>query len=201
MNFDRLRQLLIQKAIEGKLVPQLDTELPVQQIGSSPSNIPFAIPKKWKWERLDSVFTLQAGKFIAASEISSEGPYLCYGGNGIRGRVSLFNREGRFPLIGRQGARQYQYCGWQVLRDRTCCRRRQSWHHGCRLCILFPSISKFKSICHTNSTTWPISKKNQCCRHSRSSVEGATPHRHSSERTPFRHQTSGRRLYRPSESG
>lgn len=104
MNFDRLRQLLIQKAIEGKLVPQLDTELPVQQIGSSPSNIPFAIPKKWKWERLDSVFTLQAGKFIAASEISSEGPYLCYGGNGIRGRVSLFNREGRFPLIGRQGA-------------------------------------------------------------------------------------------------
>lgn len=104
MNFDRLRQLLIQKAIEGKLVPQLDTEPAVQQIGTPPSNTPFEIPRKWKWERLDSVFTLQAGKFIVASEISSEGPYLCYGGNGVRGRVSQFNREGRFPLIGRQGA-------------------------------------------------------------------------------------------------
>ena len=44
------------------------------------------------------------GKFISASEIGTEGPYLCYGGNGVRGRVSKFNRKGRFPLIGRQGA-------------------------------------------------------------------------------------------------
>ena len=30
--------------------------------------------------------------------------YLCYGGNGVRGYVSSFNREGHFALIGRQGA-------------------------------------------------------------------------------------------------
>ena len=31
-------------------------------------------------------------------------PYKCYGGNGVRGFVALYNREGNFPIIGRQGA-------------------------------------------------------------------------------------------------
>ena len=105
MNFERLRQLLLQKAIEGKLVPQLDEEPSVEQIGEAPKDVPFAIPEKWKWEKLGNVFSLKAGKFISASEIFSDGhPYLCYGGNGVRGVVDKYNREGRFPLIGRQGA-------------------------------------------------------------------------------------------------
>ena len=52
-------------------------------------------------------FNLQAGKFIQASDIhekSSQYPYPCYGGNGIRGFVSSYNRDGSFPVIGRQGA-------------------------------------------------------------------------------------------------
>ena len=31
-------------------------------------------------------------------------PYACYGGNGIRGYVDIYNKEGQFPIIGRQGA-------------------------------------------------------------------------------------------------
>lgn len=49
-------------------------------------------------------FSLKAGKSIKASEISSQGTYPCYGGNGIRGFVEQYNFEGTYPLIGRQGA-------------------------------------------------------------------------------------------------
>lgn len=69
--------------------------------------IPFDIPESWEWSRIGSLFHLQAGKNIATNEISSEshtGLFPCFGGNGIRGYVKVFNRDGSFPLIGRQGA-------------------------------------------------------------------------------------------------
>ena len=46
---DRLRQLLLERAIQGKLVPQLESEPEVKQIGEAPEDVPFAIPEKWKW--------------------------------------------------------------------------------------------------------------------------------------------------------
>lgn len=104
MNFDRLTALLLERAIRGELVPQLESEPAVEQIGEALTDVPFAIPGKWKWAKLGQVFALKAGKFIAASEIKDCGEFPCYGGNGIRGFVGCYNREGRFPLIGRQGA-------------------------------------------------------------------------------------------------
>lgn len=53
---------------------------------------------------MSSVFRLKAGKFISSSEIKEAGKYPCFGGNGIRGYVDHYNKEGKFPLIGRQGA-------------------------------------------------------------------------------------------------
>lgn len=57
---------------------------------------------------MGEVFTLQAGKNITAKEIKDTATeshsYKCYGGNGIRGFVASYNREGDFPIIGRQGA-------------------------------------------------------------------------------------------------
>lgn len=99
-----LRGQILQKAIQGQLVTQLDTEPSVEMIGDAPVDVPFAIPEKWKWVKLKSVFSMQAGKFISASSIQPEGKYPCYGGNGLRGYVDVSNRKGRFPLIGRQGA-------------------------------------------------------------------------------------------------
>ena len=101
---ERFRQLCLEKAIQGKLVPQLESEPEVPLIGEPPANIPFAIPKKWKWVKLGNAFHLKAGKFISADRIKGSGAYPCYGGNGKRGYVNEFNRQGRFPLIGRQGA-------------------------------------------------------------------------------------------------
>ena len=71
-------------------------------------NVPFEIPENWCWTTLGEVFTLQSGKNITAKEISDKQdaiyPFPCYGGNGLRGYVSSYNRTGRFPVIGRQGA-------------------------------------------------------------------------------------------------
>ena len=70
--------------------------------------MPFEIPSSWAWTTLGELFTLQAGKNITAKDISdkegSEHRFPCYGGNGLRGYVCSYNRNGRFPLIGRQGA-------------------------------------------------------------------------------------------------
>ena len=57
-----LRERILQKAIAGKLVPQLDEESAVEQIGEAPAETPFAIPHKWRWEYLQTVSTIVAGQ-------------------------------------------------------------------------------------------------------------------------------------------
>ncbi len=52
---DKLRASLLQEAIQGKLVPQLESEPEVEQIGEAPEDVPFAIPEKWKWVRVSDV--------------------------------------------------------------------------------------------------------------------------------------------------
>ena len=61
MNFDILRQKILEKAIRGELVPQLESEPAVEQIGKAPEDMPFAIPKKWKWIKFSQVLTLENG--------------------------------------------------------------------------------------------------------------------------------------------
>lgn len=101
---EHFRNLCLERAIRGTLVPQRDDEPAVEQIGKEPAEVPFEIPAKWKWIKLGTAFNLKAGKFISSAEIQQEGPYPCYGGNGIRGFVNQYNKEGRFAIIGRQGA-------------------------------------------------------------------------------------------------
>lgn len=71
-------------------------------------NVPFEVPENWVWTTLGDIFTLQAGKNITAKDIydtpEPKHCFPCYGGNGLRGYVSNYNKEGHYPLIGRQGA-------------------------------------------------------------------------------------------------
>ena len=127
-----MKKSILQYAIRGKLVEQrpeegtaeelyqqiqkekqklikegkIKKEKPLAEI--TEDEIPFEIPESWKWCRIGSIFTLQAGKNITASDIcdsqSEKNPYLCYGGNGIRGYVKEANRSGNYAIIGRQGA-------------------------------------------------------------------------------------------------
>ena len=72
-----------------------------------PKDVPFEVPEGWVWSTIGEFFNLQAGKFVSAEDIHIESPhfpYRCFGGNGIRGYVSSFNRRGDYPIIGRQGA-------------------------------------------------------------------------------------------------
>lgn len=132
MDGKQLKNSILQWAIQGKLVEQLPKEGSASDLYEkilaekqalikagklkkekplppiSLEDIPFEIPKEWKWCRIGDIFTLQAGKNIASSEIynskSKEHQYPCYGGNGRRGYVSTYNRAGHFCIIGRQGA-------------------------------------------------------------------------------------------------
>ena len=58
---DKLRASLLQEAIQGKLVPQLESEPEVEQIGEAPEDVPFAIPEKWRWMQLNKVGKIVGG--------------------------------------------------------------------------------------------------------------------------------------------
>lgn len=62
---------------------------------------------EWKERTLGELCDMQAGKFVAASEIAelrADGLFPCFGGNGLRGYTKTYNQSGRYSLIGRQGA-------------------------------------------------------------------------------------------------
>ena len=61
MNANQLRASILQMAIEGKLVPQLDSEPAVEQLGNAPEDVPFEIPDKWKWVYLSNVGRWKSG--------------------------------------------------------------------------------------------------------------------------------------------
>ena len=134
MDTKKLRQKILDLAIRGKLVPQDPNDEPASVLleriraekerlikegkikrskksnSDTPhyENILFELPSNWKMSTLAEVFYMHAGKSISASQISSSKDhdycYQCIGGNGLRGFVENYNTEGKFPIIGRQGA-------------------------------------------------------------------------------------------------
>ena len=62
------------------------------------------MPKHWGKTALKNLCMMQSGKNITSEQISDEGEYPVYGGNGIRGYYSEYNTEGNFLTVGRQGA-------------------------------------------------------------------------------------------------
>lgn len=69
---DQLRASLLQEAIQGKLVPQLDDEPAVDIAGEEPDEVPFAIPEKWKWVRLSDVGEKLQYGYTASAQTSGK---------------------------------------------------------------------------------------------------------------------------------
>ena len=62
------------------------------------------IPEDWEVASLASVCFMKSGEGITSDRIDQFSEYPCYGGNGKRGFTTRFTHDGRFALIGRQGA-------------------------------------------------------------------------------------------------
>ena len=97
---DRLaekRQALITRAVTKGLNP----DAPMK-----PSGIDWLgdIPVHWNVLPLNRIVRMRSGDFIAASDIETDGRYLVFGGNGVRGFAEDFNTIGPIILVGRQGA-------------------------------------------------------------------------------------------------
>ena len=59
IDFQALRNKILDKAIRGELVPQLESEPEVNKVGEISEGIPFNIPEKWSWIRLGELEDLK----------------------------------------------------------------------------------------------------------------------------------------------
>jgi len=62
------------------------------------------IPEDWDVVSLGEVCQMKSGEGITSASIDKFSKYPCYGGNGLRGFTSRFTHNGKYALIGRQGA-------------------------------------------------------------------------------------------------
>jgi type I restriction enzyme S subunit len=100
------RQLEVLDAFKGSIIFHAVTKGLNPADPLKPSGVDWLgkVPAHWKLRRIKDIALLRSGDFIAAEDISVTGDYPVYGGNGIRGYTSAFNHNGKFSLIGRQGA-------------------------------------------------------------------------------------------------
>ena len=94
---DKLKSKILQKAMEGKLVPQLNSEPAVEQIGAAPKEVPFEIPAKWKWVNFDNLLKIISGTSYSKNDIvdssNDTAVRIMRGGNLRKGIVSTLNDD------------------------------------------------------------------------------------------------------------
>src|SRR5690606_12408607 len=59
----------------------------------------------WKWVRIQDIIKVKSGDFVRSKDLSEEGEYLAYGGNGVNGYYNKYNVENETLVIGRVGAK------------------------------------------------------------------------------------------------
>ena len=59
---------------------------------------------EWEVHALSKLCQMKSGESITSDDIDDHSPFPCYGGNGLRGFTKRFTHDGKYALIGRQGA-------------------------------------------------------------------------------------------------
>jgi len=62
------------------------------------------IPEHWDVRKLKHIAAMKSGDNLTSDQISEAGEYPVYGGNGLRGYFNNYNKDGKYLLVGRQGA-------------------------------------------------------------------------------------------------
>jgi type I restriction enzyme, S subunit len=75
----------------------------MQQLLTGQTRLP-GFHGEWEVKSLAATCSMKSGEGITSAKIDQYSQYPCYGGNGLRGFTSRFTHEGRYALIGRQGA-------------------------------------------------------------------------------------------------
>ena len=124
----KLRELILELAVRGKLVPQNSTDEPASVLLDkitkekarlikegkikkqkklpeiSEEEKPFELPGGWEWSRVVGVFDLQYGKALPAKKRNESGRVDVFGSNGIVGKHTEALIDDPCIVIGRKGS-------------------------------------------------------------------------------------------------
>ncbi|MFM5706016.1 hypothetical protein BJP24_01260 [Aeromonas allosaccharophila] len=127
----KLRELILELAVRGKLVPQDPSHEPasvlLERITAEkaqlvkegkikmPKALPeigeeekqFELPKGWAWCRLNDIINISSGDGLTSKQMAVDGDIPVFGGNGITGYHDKYNVSQPTLVIGRVGF----YCG------------------------------------------------------------------------------------------
>ena len=117
----KLREMILQLAVMGKLVPQDPNDEPAsvllekireeKEIAKSKSlkaieedEITFELPNGWQWVRVVDIYELSYGKSLPSNVRSDDGPIPVYGSNGVVGYHNECLVSEPSLIIGRKGS-------------------------------------------------------------------------------------------------
>lgn len=122
----RLRELILDLAIRGKLVLQDPKDEPTRDLLErivlernklgvkiiadneiKTTELPYNLPGNWEFVRLHQIIRISSGDGLTASRMNKDGSIPVFGGNGITGYHDSFNVSKPSLIIGRVG----YYCG------------------------------------------------------------------------------------------
>ncbi len=130
-SLDQLKQIILQLAVMGKLVPQDTNDEPssvlLKKISAEKARLikagenkkekplpeisdderPYELPQGWEWVRLYQIIQISSGDGLTAANMNKDGNIPVYGGNGVTGYHDRANITKPTLVIGRVGF----YCG------------------------------------------------------------------------------------------
>ncbi|HWX18336.1 MAG TPA: restriction endonuclease subunit S, partial [Candidatus Binatia bacterium] len=105
----KLRALVLELAIRGRLTPQDQSEprpsfQKIEELTNESGELPFVSPPNWTLLRLGQALILEYGANLPARSRNIDGKYPVYGSNGIVGRHDEFLVEPPCIIVGRKGS-------------------------------------------------------------------------------------------------